>query len=249
MIIDCHAHIVDATDHTLDEILARADRAGIDRICISSLGRRAWDHLPSVERLIEADEDVCEAVAKHPDRFIGAVYISADHVEKSLELLDKSIANGPCRMLKWWISQLADDPRLNPIVERCIELDVPILAHTWTKATGNHPNESTCWHVVNMARRYPEMKIWMAHCGGLWEESARVVQHCANVCMDISGGEPEDGIVDCLLRHIGPERIFYGSDIPGRSFVVQMSKVLSSNADESAKRMILGESVRRWLHV
>jgi len=225
-----------------------ADRAGVDRICISSLGR-VWEEFPSAERLDEADGDVRAACDKHPDRFIGAVYLSADHVEKSLELLDRSIANGPCRMIKLWVSQLVDDPRLDPIVERCIELDAPILAHTWTKATGNMTKESTCFNVANMARRHPKMKIWMAHCGGLWEESARVVQDCPNVAMDVSGGEPEAGIVDCLVKHVGPGRVFYGSDIPGRSFVVQMTKVLSADIGEAEKQMMLGENVRKWLHV
>lgn len=248
MIIDCHAHIVNAEDTTLDALLRAADRAGVDLISLSSLGRQ-WDYIPPVERLDEAAADILAACAKHPDRFLGAVYVSADHVARSLEWLDRCIANGPCRSVKWWVSQFADDPRLDPIVERCIELDAPILAHTWLKATGNLERESTCFHVANMARRHPAMKIWMAHCSGRWEESARVVKDCPNVSMDVSGGEPEDGIVDCVVRQIGPERVFYGSDAPGRSFVVQMSKVLSADLGEREKEMILGGNVGKWLHV
>ena len=248
MIIDCHAHIHDPEDATLDALLEAADRAGVDLISISSLGRQ-WDRFPDADCLEEAAADVLEACRRHPDRFVGAVYLSADHVEKSLELLDRCIANGPCRSVKLWVSQFADDPRLNPIVERCIELDAPILTHTWIKATGNLERESTCFHVANMARRYPAMKIWMAHCSGRWEESARVVQDCPNVAMDVSGGEPEDGIVDCVVKHVSPERVFYGSDVPGRSYVVQMSKVLSANIGDREKRMILGENIRKWLHV
>jgi predicted TIM-barrel fold metal-dependent hydrolase len=147
------------------------------------------------------------------------------------------------------VSQYADDPRLDPIIERAIALDVPVLAHTWIKATGNMTRESTCHHVVRMARRYPALKIWMAHVSGRCEEAGRVVRDFPNVCVDVSGGEPEDGIVECLRKHLGPERIFWGSDAPGRSFAVQMAKVLGAEIAEDEKQMILGENVRRWLHV
>lgn len=248
MVIDCHVHILDAQESTLSRLLAAAGRAGVDRLCISSLGRQ-WDEFPAEDRLKEAAEDVLAACVKYPDRFIGGVYVSADHVGTSLALLDRCVAQGPCRFVKWWVSQYADDPRLDPIVERCVALDVPVLAHTWIKATGNMTRESTCFHVANMARRHPKMRIWMAHCSGRWEEAARVAAPLPNVGIDVSGGEPEDGIVDCVVRSVGASRVFYGSDAPGRNFVVQMSKVLSANLTEEDRRLVLGEGVRKWLHV
>ena len=248
MVIDCHAHIRTNEAEEIATILAAADRAGVDRMCISSLSRE-WVEFPSEEHLEQAAADILDVCATCPGRFIGGTYVSADHVDKSLELIERCIAQGPCRFIKLWVSQYADDARLNPIVERCIELDVPFLAHSWIKATGNMARETTCYNVVNMAARYPEMKIWLAHCSGRWEEVARIIRGFPNVCVDLSGGEPEDGIVECLLKHIAPERIFWGSDIPGRSFVVQMSKVLSANISDAEKHMMLGENVRRWLDV
>ncbi len=248
MIIDCHVHILHAGRDHLETLLRAADRLGIERLCITSLSR-TWTEFPTEAQLDEAASDVLEACAAFPERFVGGVYVSADHVERSLTLIDRCIASGPCRLVKWWISQYADDPRLNPIVERCIELDVPVLAHAWTKATGNMTRESTCHHVVAMARRFPDLKIWMAHCGGRWEEAARVIRDQPNVNMDLSGGEPEDGILDTVLKHVGPHRVFFGSDAPGRSFAVQMSKVLSADLGDAERTMILGENVRAWLHV
>ena len=245
--VDCHAHIRTAQDDELRTVLAAADRAGVDKLCISSLGR-AWVEFPTEDDLVEANSDVCAAVGKHPDRFIGAVYLSADHVKTGLEHLDRYIANGPCRTIKLWVSQYADDPRLDPLFERIIELDAPVLQHTWIKATGNMQQESTCHHCVNRVKRHPRLNMWLAHCSGRWEEVARIVAPYPNLCIDISGGEPEAGVVECLLKHVGPERVFYGSDIPGRSFVVQMTKVLSADISEKAKQMILGENVMRWIH-
>lgn len=247
MVIDCHVHIVNAEAAHLERLLAAADRAGVDKLCISSLSRE-WVEFPAERNLEEASEDVL-AACQCSNRFIGGVYASADHVALSLRLIERGIAGGPCRFVKLWVSQYADDPRLNPIIERCIELDAPVLAHTWVKATGNMTRESTYYNVVNVARRYPHLKIWMAHAAGRWEETGRVVRNCPNVCVDVSGGEPEDGIVDCLVSHLGAERVFWGSDAPGRSPAVQMSKVWSAHIGENEKQMILGGNVRGWLHV
>lgn len=248
MIIDCHAHIRSADDEELGRLLRRADRAGVDKLCISSLGRE-WTYFPEAARLEEALEDVSAAVAKHPDRLLGQVYLSADHADLSLALLERAVEGGACRSVKLWVSQFAGDPRLDPIYERVVELGVPVMQHTWIKATGNLEKESTCHHVLEAARRHPDLKIWMAHASGRWEESGRIVAEQPNIAVDISGGEPENGIVECLVDALGAERVFYGSDAPGRSFEVQMSKVLAADIPENQKEMILGENVRRWLHV
>ena len=116
----------------------------------------------------------------------------------------------------------------------------PALAHTWIKATGNMAKESTCHHVVAMAKRYPEAKLWLAHCSGRWEEVGRIVRDCPNVAVDFSGGEPEDGIVECLVKAMPVERIFFGSDAPGRGFIVQKAKVVGADIPESDKAKILG---------
>lgn len=248
MIIDCHVHILNAEDSHLSSLLRAADRAGIEKLCISSLSR-TWVEFPTEAQLEEAANDVLAAVAGHPDRFIGFTYVSADHVETSLALMDRCLANGPCQLVKLWISQYVDDERLDPIFARAIELDVAVMAHTFCKATGNMSRESTHHHAVRRAQKHRNLKFWIAHMSGRWEEVARVIRDCPDLGVDVCGGEPEDGSVECMLKHIAPERIFYGSDAPGRSFVVQMSKILSADIPEEWKKLMLGENVRRWLRV
>jgi predicted TIM-barrel fold metal-dependent hydrolase len=46
---------------------------------------------------------------------------------------------------------------------------------------------------------------------------------------------------------LGPERVVYGSDVGGRSFASQLSKVLGANIPESAKALSLGGNLRRLL--
>ena len=246
LVVDCHAHIRTPDNGEPELVLDAADRAGVNRVVLCSLGRE-WVPFPDAAALEQANADIAQVVERYPDRFMGLVYLSADEVPLRLDHLDRYIANGPCRGVKLWISQFADDPRMDPLFDRIVELDVPVLQHTWIKATGNLERESTVWHCVHRMERHPGLKMWLAHAGGRWEEAARIIAPYPNLCADISGGEPEAGVVECLLRHIGPDRVFYGSDIPGRSFVVQMSKVLSAEIPDDWKRMILGENILRWL--
>jgi hypothetical protein len=246
LVIDCHAHLRTPGGGDPERLLEAADRAGVDRLILCSLGRE-WMVFPDAATLEQANADIVEVLERYPDRLMGLVYLSADDVALGLEHLNRYIANGPCVGVKLWVSQLADDPRMDPLFDRIVELDVPVLQHTWFKATGNLEKESTAWHCVNRAELHPGLKMWLAHAGGQWEETARIIAPYPNLCVDISGGEPEAGVVDCLLRHIGPERIFFGSDIPGRSLIVQMSKVLSAEIPDGWKEMILGENILRWV--
>lgn len=246
LVVDCHAHIRNPEKGDAELVLESADRAGVDKVILCSLGRE-WTAFPAAAALEQANADIALVVEKYPDRLMGLVYLSADEVALGLEHIERYIVNGPCRGIKLWISQFADDPRMDPLFDRIVELDVPVLQHSWIKATGNLEKETTVWHAVNRMKRHPALKMWLAHCSGRWEEVARIIAPYPNLCVDISGGEPEAGVVECLLRHIGPERIFFGSDIPGRSFIVQMTKVTSADIPDSYKRMILGENVMRWI--
>lgn len=246
MIIDSHVHILHAEETHLTALLRDADRWGIDRLCISSLSR-VWTPKPDEAALEEAAQDVLAACERHPDRFIGFTYVSAEHVNKSLELMERCVANGPCRFLKLWISQFATDARLTPLYERAIELNAPVMMHTWTKATGNLENESTLHHAVEVSRRFPRLRLWAAHYGGRWEEAGRIAAASPTLCLDLSGGEPEAGILDTLLKRLPAERIFYGSDAPGRTFAVQISKVYGATLLPRQKELILGENIQRWL--
>jgi predicted TIM-barrel fold metal-dependent hydrolase len=49
------------------------------------------------------------------------------------------------------------------------------------------------------------------------------------------------------VRELGAERIIYGSDVGGRSFASQLAKVHGANISASAKRLILGENLKRLL--
>jgi predicted TIM-barrel fold metal-dependent hydrolase len=49
------------------------------------------------------------------------------------------------------------------------------------------------------------------------------------------------------VRQLGAKRVLYGSDAGGRSFASQLAKIHGADISPSAKKLILGENLRRLL--
>ena len=85
------------------------------------------------------------------------------------------------------------------------------------------------------------------HTGGNWEIGIRAIRDCKNVYADLCGSDPTSGYTEMAVRELGAARVLYGSDAGGRSFASQLAKVYGAHIPESAKRMILGENLKRLL--
>lgn len=106
-------------------------------------------------------------------------------------------------------------------------------------------DESTPADVAVLARKFPQLRVHMAH---LYGAGFRGIAHIApypNIYVDTGGGEPEAGILEYAVRELGAERILFGSDAPGRGFGVQLGKVTGANISEDAREMILWENTKR----
>lgn len=250
-VIDCHIHLppgLDGYDETVvEECLALADRAGIDRM-VYLFGLRHADVDPDREAIAASNDLGVELVTRHPDRFDGFCYLNPSHpVEFSLAEIDRCVTNGPLVGIKLWISVHADDTRLDPIMERAAELDVPVLHHAWYKATEFAFNESTPAEIANLARRHPDVTIIMAHLAGGGWRGVRDVLDCPNVLVDTSGAQPHAGLVDYAVDLLGAERVVYGSDWPIRDFGAQRARVEGANLTPAQRELVLGGNMERVL--
>lgn len=249
MVIDCHIHLMpqpgETQAHAVRRILGAMDRLSIDRACVS-LGERLIVQ-PNASELRAQNAWVASTVALAPDRFIGFVYCSPNHPELSLELIEEHVVGGGFRGVKLWVCQLADHPGNDPICHRAAQLGLPVLAHTWVKATGNMATESTPAHLVTLARRHPHVNFIMAHAGGDWERGLRTVRHVPNIYPDTCGNDPEAGFTELAVALVGAERLVFGSDATGRSFASQLAKVTGADITDQQKRLILGGNLERLM--
>jgi hypothetical protein len=246
---DLHCHITSGTGSTPEDrasqLLEFADRLGIHRLMLS-LGYPLLED-PPPQQLREENDQVLRAIRRWPDRTLGFVYLNPNHLEFSLQEFDRCVRDGPMVGVKLWVARRCNAPELNPIVERAISMNTVILQHTWLKAGGNGPGESTPYDLVELARRHPQAKLVDAHTGGDWEIGIRAIRSTNNVSTCIAGFDPTSGCVEMAVRELGAERVLYGSDAAGRSFASQLAKVMGAEIPESARKLILGENLRRML--
>lgn len=246
---DAHTHLSGVPGRTpeerMEQLLGFADRLGIERLCVF-MGM-TWSYDPSPEEMRKQNDEVLAALKRWHERAFGFVYLNPNHVEASLAELDRCVRDGPMVGVKLWVARHCNTPELDPIVERAGELKALVLQHTYIKATGNLPGESTPMELAELARRHPQVPLVCAHTGGDWEQGIRAIRGCRNVYAELCGSDPTAGFTEMAVRELGAERVLYGSDAGGRSFASQLGKVVGAEIPEPAKRLILGENLKRLL--
>ena len=249
MIWDLHCHLSGVDGRTPDErmvqLLNYADRMHVNRLVVF-MGF-PWSTDPSPEDLIRQNNQVLDALTHWNDRAFGFAYVSAKHVEASLQEIERCIVNGPMIGIKLWVAERCANEQIDPIIRRCAELKAAIFQHTWLKAEGNQPGESTPMDLALLAARHPDTPIICGHTGGDWERGIRAIRAMKNVSIGTGGFDPTAGVIEMAVRELGAERILYGSDIGGRSFSSQLAKVQGAQISDAAKRLILGVNLKRML--
>jgi hypothetical protein len=246
---DLHCHLSGVPGNTpearLGKLLEYADRLGIARLCLS-MGL-AWSEDPSPETMRQGNDEVVRAVRQFPERAFGFAYLNPKHPQASLDELNRCVRDGPMVGVKLWVAMRCNAPELDPIIARATELKAPVLQHTWLKVTGNLPGESTPLDLAELAARHPRAVLVCGHTGGDWEVGIRAIRPHRNVYADLAGGDPVAGLTEMAVRELGAERVLYGSDAGGRSFASQLAKVLGAEIPGNARRLILGENLKRLL--
>ena len=211
MVTDVHAHVM---THNVEggkrNLLKVAERFGVDRYYISSIDNTYYPD----EAAIENDNKVTfEFMKEQPDLIKGYVYVNPRH-DNAMDVLKKGIEEQGMSGLKMWVATFADDPLNFPLIEKMIEYDKPILFHTFVKAVGQLRYETTSYHIGNLAARYPEAKIIMAHLGGEPYHGIRNVAKYNNVWIDHSGTLVGSNDLQHTIDLVGVDRVLFGSDMP-----------------------------------
>ena len=245
---DLHGHLSGAgrtPEESISRSLKYADRMGIRRVVVSMGMSFSYD--PSPEDFRRQNDDVLRAIRHAPDRVFGFVYLNPKHGPESLKELDRCVCDGPMVGVKLWVAVHCNDPRLDPIVRRAAALGVPIYQHTYWRTAEILPGESSPADLAELARRHPDVPLVCGHTGNDWERGIRAIRAAKNVSIDLSGCDPTAGMVEMAVRELGPGRVMYGSDFPGRSFASQLAKVYGADLPDAARRLILAENLRRLL--
>ena len=249
MIWDTHTHLNGVDGRTPEERMARllkfADRMGVERVVLSMGYPVLTD--PTPDQLRQQNDQALQAISHYHDRAFAFVYLSAKHPDASLRELDRCVKDGPMVGVKLWVARRCHEAEIDPVIQRATELKVPILQHTWMKATGNFSGESTPLDLAALAKRHPKAALICGHSGGDWALGLRAIRDCPNVVTELGGSDPTTGFVEMAVHELGAERVLFGSDAGGRSFASQIAKVEGADVPDAARRLIFKENLKRLL--
>lgn len=243
MLIDIHAHLWQGRyQENKKDILKACELYNISKVYISSLGSL----YPDEDEIAELNASTHRFMKESPDLIGGYCYVNPEH-KNCLDVLRKGIEDYMMSGMKLWVATYCDDPRVYPLVEKCIEYKVPILIHAFHKAVGQLRNETLGENVSNLAKRYPESKIIMAHLGANCYLGVKHIKDCPNVSVDISGSIFRRDDVDYTKKLIGPKRILFGSDMPDINFIVSYGQVEESDLTAEEKELVYYKNSLRLL--
>ncbi len=233
-IFDTHTHLGHGLHHgriqRADEMLAAMDRAGVDRSLLIPF--------PIVEDYRATHDEIARATKAHPDRFTGAAciypYIGAD---KFRDEVKRCVEELGFRALKLQPQFQPLDPLLTVgdfLYETAVEFHLPLVIHTGTGTPYALPSL-----YVLPAKRFPEARIILAHCGGgglFFAEAIVAALACENIWLELSTLLPHHILQ--VLRHVPSTRLMIGSDLP-ENLTTEIGKIFALDVGEEIKRDIL----------
>ncbi len=208
---------------TGEEMIADMDRAEVDRVVI--MGEYRQHHETAVAR----NDQAMELIRRWPGRVLAFACIKPQAGPRALAELERCLDGGMSGVGEsnpYGQGHRLDDPDFLRLVEACIRRNVPLNLHVSEEVGHFYPGKSTTplRHYYDLAVRYPELKLILAHWGGglffyeMMPEVRRVLQ---NVWYDTAASPllyPTEAIFRVALQCLDFRKILYGSDYPLRLY-------------------------------
>ncbi|WP_276256030.1 amidohydrolase family protein [Halomontanus rarus] len=196
-IIDLHGHI----SGNGDDLVSEMDRTGIDLSCVSNLsGDPAGNTVTA------------EAAERHPDRLVPMAYADPDMDDLGAEM-ERCFDELGMRMIKIHPDGdgvLPDNSVYDPVYELANEREALVCAHAKSF-------DEEIQAFKDVASEYRDMTLMLYHAARSWpaaDKYASVVWENDNVLLEITYSYVIDGLVAHLIDLVGPEKVFFGTDIP-----------------------------------
>ncbi len=213
-----------------------------DRIVACTLGSA----FPTPAEIPVLNDESIRVAERFSPVMQSSCYLNATHgAEFCLAELDRCLDRGAVGV-KLWLSQFADDPVVDPIAERCIELRLPMLVHTGghgPEGTEPHSRETRPMQTAALSNRYPEAMIYMAHVGTQWEYGSRAMEVAPNLMVDLGGSYTEAGTTERMLKYSDPSRLLLATD--NMSYPSCLAKVTGAGVTGEELEQIVWKNANR----
>jgi predicted TIM-barrel fold metal-dependent hydrolase len=241
-IIDCHAHFGYFSQTRIafpdaGSMLREMDRAGVERLCISSfLGigpdARAGNDL------------VAQAVRSHPDRLLGYATVNPNRPGEVPGELDRCFSRLGMKAIKLhpaFHDYGIEGSAYRSVFEFANEHRLLILSHEWGRPE----------FLERISEVYPQVNFLIAHTG-FWNGRsdfawAGVLQRRANVFVDLVYSNIFYEVLERMVAEFGAAKILWGSDFPLHDLGYQLGRMLFSKLNPEDRSQILGGNMLRIL--
>ena len=203
MILDVHSHTWDYPAHFSESFLEQVRRARSDvELDLSVRYEEYRSHAPDDTQTIVFggkarlsglwvdDRFVANYVADHPERLIGFMSLDPSRPgwEHEMRTGREELGLHGIKLMPMYAGFRPDDIALDGMWSYAQKHGLPVLLHTGTTFIAQAPLRHTRpLHLDNVAIRYPEVRIIMAHLGHPYEfECIAVIRKHPNVYADIS---------------------------------------------------------------
>lgn len=168
------------------------------------------------------DADVASYVAADPGRLIGFMSLDPTQPGWEDEMREGHERHGMkgIKLLPMYAGFFPQDERLDPLWRYAQQHDLPVLLHTGTTFVAAATIECTLpRHLDVVARRFPDVKLILAHLGHPYEgETVAVIRKHPNVYADVSAlfYRPWQLFHSLMLVHEYNvwEKLLFGTDFP-----------------------------------
>lgn len=242
-IIDIHAHLSSYPEGDANALLRIMDNYGVSKACISNV---EGGYYPTPDAIRYDNDTVAKAIAEHPDRFMGAVYINPANPD-TMDVLRRGFEEQGMSLVKVWVAVPDDDRLMDPVMEYTESIGVPVLFHTLLKVQRVIPTESTGINIKRLAKRHPKSKIIMAHFGGTPYDGLPAIRDCENVWCDYALSIFTGDAMNYAREMLGADRLLYGSDMAGVSVPVCIGKVLGADFTDEERELVFHKNAERLL--
>ena len=220
-----------------------ADRFGIEKLFIA-MPMTEIKNTPDEFKAMNAA--VRTAVKAFPGRLKGQFTFNPLYKKESLEEISRCVDQGMVGSRVYHQVKI-NDPLFYPFIEKFIALKMIFFIHGECQlgvggyrmkySAGKSPKISVPEDFVDAAKKYPEAMFQYPHLGGGgdWEYVCKVLKDYPNIYVDVGGSDNRENMIDFAVKHLGEDRLFFGSD---NSFYQAVGKVLSSNLNDSQKTKI-----------
>ncbi|HXC51358.1 MAG TPA: amidohydrolase family protein [Candidatus Limnocylindrales bacterium] len=217
--------------------------AGIDKALLS-----AW-HGPGGALI--RNEDVLDAVTRHPDLFAGIASVDLRTPVESTRVLREYVTRHGFKALRivQWLWELPCTQALYyPLLAACVELDVPVCLQVGLTGPLRSSETGRPLTIERIALDFPELKIVCGHIGYPWHiEMIAIATKFPNVYIDTSAYKPKrypSELVAYMKAH-GRSKVMFGTNYPMITPAACLAEIDGLGLDADTREAFLGRNAER----